>query len=123
MARIPKETDYQVTVEGIGTFTFMRRNMRAEMAIAAEYSRLTEGVDTPTAWLDNVAGWISQLSVLTVHAPDGWSLNLDDIDPEDGEFYQRLIRVHGALRAKELSFRAGRAATGQASGQSAQQDA
>jgi hypothetical protein len=123
MARQPLPTDYQVTVEGIGTFTFMRRRMREEMAIAAEYSRMTEGVDVPTAWLDNVAGWIAQLKTLTVYAPSGWTLDLDLMDPEDDETYQRLIRVHGALRAKEASFRRKPESQGEESGASAQGNA
>lgn len=120
MARTPKPTDFQVTVEGIGTFTFMRRRMREEMAISAEYSRLTEGVEVPTVWLDNVAGWISQLGVLTVHAPAGWTLDLDELDPEDQDTYERLVKVHRALREKEKSFRTGRAAASETSGEATQ---
>lgn len=105
MARQPLPTDYQVTVEGIGTFTFMRRSMKEEMSIAAEYSRLTEGVPTPSPYLDSVAGWISQLKVLTVHAPSGWSIDLSKMDPEDNDVYERLMKVHSALREKEASFR------------------
>ena len=96
-------TDFYVDVEGIGTFSFGKRKMRDELRIAAEFSRLTEGVETPTAWLEIVAGWIAALTVLTVEAPAGWSL--EDMDPLDQESYDKLRKVHEALRSKEHSFR------------------
>lgn len=115
MSRIPSKTDYQVTVDGIGTFTFGRRRVRDELAIAAEFSRLTEGVDTPTPFLESVAGWISTLKVLTVDAPEGWLLDIDGkptadldmADPLDNDTYAKLIKVHAELRKKEGSFRSG----------------
>jgi hypothetical protein len=105
MSRVPSPTDFQVSVDGIGTFTFARRRMRDEMAIGAELSRLTEGVTTPTAFLALVAGWISTIKVLTVEAPSGW--NIDEMDPLDEDSYAKLAQVHAALRAKEESFRGG----------------
>lgn len=103
MTRPSASTDYFVDVDGVGTFSFARRTMRDEMRIAAEYSRLTEGVETPTAYLELVAGMLSTLRVLTVSQPDGW--NLDDLDPLDSDSYTKLVKVHNALRAKEDSFR------------------
>lgn len=105
MSRIPSNTDFQAPVDGIGTFTFARRRMRDEMAIAAEFSRLTEGVETPTPYLASVAGWISTLKVLTVASPDGW--DIDAMDPLDEDTYANLVKVHTALREKEGSFRSG----------------
>lgn len=105
MSRLPAATDFHVPVDGIGTFSFAKRMMRDELRIAAEFSRLTEGVDSPTPFLATVAGWISQLRVLTVDAPDGW--DLDALDPLDPESYAKLLKVHGALREKEDSFRGG----------------
>lgn len=102
---------YSVEVEGVGVFSFARRNMRREMAIQAEYSRLTEGVATPTPALDILAGVISTLKALTLSAPAGW--NIDEMDALDDEVYGRLMRVHAALRAKEDSFRRGNEAGGQ----------
>lgn len=106
MARDISPTDFFVDVGGIGNFSFGQRKLRDELRIAAEYSRLTEGVETPTEWLAIVAGWISALTVLTVSAPDGW--NLDDMDPLDQETYDKLHTVHAALRSKENSFRKGK---------------
>ena len=103
MARTPAPTDFYVEVEGIGTFSFAKRTMREEMRIGAEFSRYTEGLPVVTPWLDAVAGWMSTLSVLTVKAPDGWSL--ENLDPLDEDSYAKLARVHAALRLKEDDFR------------------
>lgn len=77
--------------------------MRSELAIAAEFSRLSEGIAMPSAFLETVGGWIATLKVLTLVAPDGWVL--DELDPLDDENYARLMKVHGALRAREDEFR------------------
>lgn len=111
--RAPQPTDFTVEVDNVGVFRFAKRTMRDEMRIAAEYSRLTEGVETPTIWLETVATWISTLKVLTVNAPADWQ-SLDDIDPLDEVTYSRLMAVHRALREKEGSFRRAANAPGQA---------
>lgn len=103
MSRTPAATDFFVDVPEIGTFSFAYRMIGDEMRIAAEYSRLTEGVATPTAWLTIVAGWISALKVLTVAAPAGW--DIDRMDPLDEDTYDKLRKVHTALREQESSFR------------------
>lgn len=90
-------------VEGIGTFTFRRRSMLDELNIAAEFSRFLDGVATPTPYFENLAGMLAVLKVLTVDAPDEWDpISLDPLDPDS---YQRLLSVHGALRAREDTFR------------------
>lgn len=112
MARQSAPTDFFVDVPGIGTFSFAQRKMSDEMRITAEYSRLTEGVETPTTWLEVVANWISALKVLTVTAPAGW--DVDEMDPLDEDTYANLGKVHGALRDKETSFRQNKAKAVQA---------
>lgn len=102
MARRPQPNDFQVDVDGVGTFVFGRRTMADEIKIQVEYARLIEGVE-PTEWLSRVCGWISTLSVLTVRGPDGWDIN--NMDPLDDEVYQNMLLVFLALRAKEDSFR------------------
>lgn len=116
MARIPNAaTDLTVPVEGIGTFTFAKKTMRDQIAIEVEYSRLTEGVETVTNFLWNLATAISVLKVMTVTAPDGW--DLDGLDPEDAESYAKLMQVWGALRDKQASFRKGTAAVSESAGE------
>lgn len=96
---------YELTVEGEGDFTFRRRTMRDELRIAAEMSRLTEGLDVGTAFA-NSAYVFAVLSVLTVRAPAGWDIM--DLDPLDPDSFPRIARVYEAMREKEESFRARR---------------
>lgn len=101
--RAAAQTDFYVPVEGVGQFRFGKRMMRDEMRINVEYSRLTEGIETPTSYLDLVATWMSTLKVLTVEAPAGW--DVDEMDPLDDDTYAKLMKVFTALREKEGSFR------------------
>lgn len=116
MARRGHATDFDLSIDGIGTFTFGRRKMADEIAIQVEYARLIEGVQ-PTEWLALVAGWISALKVLTVRAPAGW--DIDEMDPLDDNTYAKLMQVHSALVEKERSFRKGHAQGGEGAGQGA----
>lgn len=109
-----RASDYQVTVDGIGVFTFAQRTLRDDIAVAAEYSRLTEGVETPTDWLAYMSGCIAALKVLTVEAPDGW--DLEEIDPLSDDGYASIMRVHTAMRSAEARFRGQPKASGQGNG-------
>jgi hypothetical protein len=120
MARPAAKTDFPVDVEGVGTFVFGRRKLADEIKIHVEYSRLTEAV-VPTAWLDQVATWMSTLKVMTVRFPDGF--DIEELDPLEDETYQKLLKVHAALIAKESSFRLNKGAEGQAGGTGAIKDA
>lgn len=104
------EQTHVIEIAGIGNFTFRRRVMRSEFQIGAEYSRLTEGVSTPSAWLDMFATAFSTLKVLTVEAPAGW--NLEDMDPADNDTYRKIMEVFGQLRAAEDRFRLGHGTAG-----------
>ena len=113
MARRGSDTDFDVNVEGIGTFRFGKRKMADEIKIQVEYARMIEGVE-PTEWLASVCGWISTLRTLTVLAPDGW--DIDEMDPLDDDSYGKLLRVHAALTEKERSFRSSKGEVGEAGG-------
>ncbi len=102
-SRLPAVTDFFVLVEGVGRFSFGQRKMADEMQIAVEYSLMTQGIDTPSAWLSIMAGAMSQLRVLTVTAPEGW--DLDEMDPLNEDTYAKIVKVHRALRDQESSFR------------------
>lgn len=112
MSRAIAVTDFPVDVEGVGHFSFAKRTLRDELRIGAEYSRLTEGVETPTEWLAIVAGWVAALTVLTVSAPSGW--DVEKMDPLDPDTYDNLRKVHAALRDKESSFRPNKSAGSEA---------
>lgn len=104
MARLPNATtDFVAPVDGVGTFTFAKKSFRDQVAIEVEYARLTEGVETVTNFLYNIATAMATLTVLTVTAPDGWDINA--LDPEDDESYMKLMKVWGALRDKQSAFR------------------
>lgn len=95
-------TDFQIEVEGVGSFTFGRRKMKDEIDIQVEFARLVQGVE-PTQWLQMVCGWLAAFKVLTVRAPEGW--DLDEMDPLDDDTYKKMALVFDALREKESSFR------------------
>lgn len=82
------------TVEGIGVFTFRKRNMAAEIKISVEFARITEGapVDEFTAVFCRA---IAELKVLTVTCPEGWVI--EDMDPFDDDSYAKVFKVRGAL--------------------------
>jgi hypothetical protein len=103
MARSSSQHDFQLDVEGLGSFTFGRRTMRDEFAIAAEYSRLTEGVQTPTEFLDAYARAFATIKVLQVSGPSGW--NIENLDPQEDASYAQIRAVFAALRAQEADFR------------------
>jgi len=110
-SRAPRSSDFDVPVEGVGTFVFARRTLADELAIQREYARIIDGVN-PTEWLATMAGWLSVLRTITVRAPQGWSL--DEMDPLDPATYEKLFKVYDALRTKEGSFRPGLATTSEA---------
>lgn len=100
--RTAKASDYTVDVDGEGTFTFGRREMKDHLKIQVEYSRIVEGCE-PTNWLDQLATWISTLRVLMVSGPK--EFDVDGMDPLDENEYLRIMKVFTSMREKEDSFR------------------
>lgn len=101
--RRAQPTDYYIDVDGVGRFRMARRTMRDEFQIGAEYSRLTEGVDTPTAWLAQMSTIMATLKVLSVTVPQNW--DIEALDPLDDQSYANMLAVYRELRVKEDSFR------------------
>jgi hypothetical protein len=58
-----------VPVEGIGEFTFAKRNMRRNIAIGVETARLNEGVEVGEFLEVFIAAWAT-LKCLTISAPE-----------------------------------------------------
>jgi hypothetical protein len=106
---------FAVNVDGVGTFTFRRRNLRDQFRIGAEKARLTEGVKPIPEDLEISATAVSTLNVLTVEAPEGW--NVEEMDPLDEQTYDKILKVFGALRAREDSFRGRSAPKGEEAGE------
>lgn len=119
MARTAAAGDFQVEVDGVGRFTFARRTPRDVFRIRGEYERLTGGNYTEDGqYKDWTALAFATIKLLAVEAPDGF--DLDKIDPNvEDDWEAKLVRVFADLREKELSFRPGSGAGGEATGEGA----
>lgn len=103
MARAASTLDYPVEVEGVGTFIFGRRTLKDELRIQAEYSRITEGVDTPTLMLYTLGIAIATIRILMVQGPVDF--DLDALDPVEEDTFTQLQAIYEGVKAKEYSFR------------------
>lgn len=114
MPRDQDQRTFGLDVEGVGNFAFRHRTMRDELRIATEYSRLTEGIDTPSKQLDAIANMLSTVKVLCAEPPDGW--DIETMDPLDPQTFAQLFTVYSALREREKFFRSRPGQTGQGEG-------
>lgn len=80
-----------IHVEGVGAFVLKKRTLRNEIAIGAEFNRLTEGQADVSGWFRDLCEMVAFLKVMVEHAPDGW--NLDDMDPTP-DLYKRIVDVY-----------------------------
>ncbi|MFM0165768.1 hypothetical protein PQR39_35730 [Paraburkholderia sediminicola] len=103
--RTEKDSDFNVEVEGFGTFIFGRRTKEDVYKIRSRYNVLTEGnYEDDGSVADFGALGLVTLQTLMVSAPE--TFNLDAMDPlMDDDFENKIMKVFGALRAKEQSFR------------------
>lgn len=116
MSRSAGPSDFHLDVEGVGKFVFARRTPRDVYRIRGEYANLTDGnYDADGNYADISALGFATIKVLMVSAPDGFSL--DQLDPlVDEAWEEKVVKVFTSLREKELSFRPGTGASGQAAG-------
>ncbi|MDR3515189.1 MAG: hypothetical protein P4M00_05190 [Azospirillaceae bacterium] len=96
---------FTVDVDGVGRFVFRQRQIRDTLRIEAETCRILGGPLSDPIVADYVhsARCMATLALLTVQAPDGWSI--DQADPFDDEAFAILWKVHAGLRQQEDSFR------------------
>jgi hypothetical protein len=108
--RTSKETDFNVEVEGFGTFVFGRRTKEDVFKIRSRYNVLTEGFyDENGNCADMAALGLVTLQTLLVSSPE--TFNLEAMDPiMDDDFEKKIMKVFSALYAKEQSFRRDKAA-------------
>jgi hypothetical protein len=103
--RSAKDSDFNVEVEGFGTFVFGRRTKEDVFRIRSRYNVLTEGNYTEDGRVADLGalGYVT-LQTLMVSAPE--SFNLDAMDPiMDDDFVEKILKVYGAFSAREQSFR------------------
>jgi hypothetical protein len=118
MTRSASPNDFTVEVQGVGDFTFGRRTNRDRFKIAADYHRLTEGLEVGDSEFGLTAEAFATVKCLLVEGPADLSAMLDldaaaAMGPDDDA---KLLRVYFALRQKELSFRPGAGEGGKAPG-------
>lgn len=103
--RSPKETDFTVDVDGIGRFVFGRRAIGDVYKIRSRYNSLTEGHYLENGNVADLGALgLVTLKTLMVSAPEGYAP--DELDPLlDDDFEKKVLRIYGALRVKEGSFR------------------
>lgn len=116
MSRPAASSDFTVDVEGLGTFVFGRRTGRDRFRMAAEFHRLTEGLDVGDSEFGLVADAFVTIKALLVDGPAEITSMLDLEAPAsmDPDADAMLLRVFFALRQKELSFRPGAREDGKA---------
>jgi len=103
--RTAKTDDFNVDVEGFGRFVFGRRTKEDVYKIRSRYNVLTEGNYLADGRVGDLGGLgLVTLQTLLVSAPE--TFNLEAMDPlMDDDFEEKIMKVFGALRAKEQSFR------------------
>lgn len=109
-----------IDVPDIGAFKFKVRKIGDEVAILAKYDAMLEGVREPSALLDSIATAIATYRTLALEYPAGWEpesvMGMDILaDNRIGS----LLTIYGALRAREDTFRPGKAGAGQGGGEGA----
>lgn len=115
--RTPRDTDFAVTLPGVGDFTFARRTLGDAMKIRGRYLRLlgeagAGGDAEPDAELSGYANVIATISVLLVKAPAAHWGDLEALDlMAQPEALDQLVSLYTLLSEAEDSFR--RQATGQ----------
>lgn len=116
MSRPASQNDFTVDVEGIGSFIFGRRTGRDRFRIAADYHRLTEGLEVADSEFGLTAEAFATVKNLLVEGPADVvaSIDLDAPASMDPDADSKLLRVFFALRQKELSFRPGAGKDGEA---------
>lgn len=107
MTRAASPSDFSVEVEGLGTFIFGRRTGRDRFRIAAEFHRLTEGLDVGDSEFGLATEAFVTVKQMLVEGPDEIAamLDLDAPASMDPDADAKLLRAFFALRQKELSFR------------------
>jgi hypothetical protein len=117
---------FPLEVPGVGSFTFRRRTLADDLAIQAHYDRLCGGVTSPSSYLDTMATALATYRVLAASWPgqtkaagDPWApAMVEQMDLLDDDRTGQLLKVYGALSAREDEFRPPAKRRGAAPGES-----
>lgn len=103
MRKAKPETDFKVTVEGVGDFVYGRRTVGDSLKIRGRFLELA-GDHSDDVEIASIASATAMHEVLCVSAPDGWSdiLALDSADPEN---ISRIFDLYMKVGETEDSFR------------------
>ncbi len=102
-SRPASDTDFTVSMPGVGDFRYGRRTFGDRIRIRAEFVGLTLGHADMD--LEAMASIVASHKVLCVEAPAGW-IDLEAIDSIDAEDVDaQVMRLYALLRDKEDSFR------------------
>ena len=90
-------------IPGIGSFTFRKRTMADQLAIAGATEEMLAGLVGPEREL--VAEALATLPRLTIACPPNWTIDLSHMDPLDPVSWALAGAVFGGLRQAEDRFR------------------
>lgn len=115
------ETDFTVSIDGLGDFRYGRRTLGDSMRIRSRFLQLV-GDNADDIEMAATANAVAVHEVLCVSAPAGWEdlLKLDSVDPDN---VSRVFELSAKLGDKEDSFRGAPKIHGEAAGSGAVQDA
>lgn len=93
-------------IPGIGDFTFRRRTLGDDITIMARYDAMLGGVAQPSPLLDSLATAVATYRTLALSWPKGWEPEaIAEMDVLGDDRTSDLLRVFGALSAREDEFR------------------
>lgn len=91
---------------GIGAFTFRRRTLGDDITIMARYDAMLGGVAQPSPLLDSLATAVATYRTLALSWPKEWEPEkIAEMDVLADDRTADLLRVFGALSAREDEFR------------------
>jgi hypothetical protein len=96
------QKEYTAEVEGLGTFTFRTYGAKVQLSIESETRRVLGGSCESISTIGAVVSLVT-LERVTVAAPDGWDLDLLDMNDESDRAL--LLKVYGRMNEERKRFR------------------
>ncbi len=112
MPRAKKDTDFIVSIEGIGKFRFARPTLLDHAMITARYFELSGGQGDKSNYLASIADAMAHIGTLCVSAPDKWE-NIENVPFDNDDVITELLMIYRALKDQLNSFRSSAATDSQ----------